>query len=157
MHPGKITLMIKDALVLRRVFYTALDYNELKSRLKRRTGTNFKLGVIDKEEISLYYLKDWYTENGMDRVPLCQMEVRNKKESDGRIRIKFSIATFALIVLAFIPVTVSLILYFTNALIPFYYPLGLYPVLYFVLQVALVNQVDKFELDLRQLEAETIG
>ena len=92
----------------------------------------------------------------MDRVPLCQVDVRNKKEVDGRIKIRFSIATFALVVITFIPVTFMSIFFFTNAPIPFYYPAGLYPVLYFVLQVALTNQLDKFELDLRRLEAETI-
>jgi hypothetical protein len=50
-----------------------------------------------------------------------------------------------------------LIFYVTNALIPLYYPLGLYPVLYFVLRIAFANQVDKFELDLRRLEAEMIN
>jgi hypothetical protein len=148
--------MIMDTLMLRRNFYTTLDYNELKARLKKRTGTNFKLGLIDNEEVSLYYLKDWYTENGMDRVPFCQLEVRNKKEANGRIRIRFNIATFALIVVGFVPVAFMLILYFTNVPIPLYYPLGLYSVLYLVLQVALSNQADKFELDLRRLEAETI-
>ncbi len=39
---------------------------------------------------------------------------------------------------------------------PFYFLLGLYPVSYFALQVALANQVDKFKLDLRRLETETI-
>jgi len=92
----------------------------------------------------------------MDRVPLCQMEVRNKKEADGRIKIRFSIASFALIIITFVPMILMLIFYFTNALIPFYYPLGLYPVLYFVLQIALANQVDKFELDLRRLETEAL-
>jgi hypothetical protein len=149
--------MIMDQLMLRRNFYTTLDYYELKTRLKRRTGTNFKLGLIDNEQISLYYLKDWYTENGIDRVPLCQMEVRNKKEGDGRIRIRFTIATFALVIIAFVPVILMTLFYFTKALIPFYYyPLGLYPVLYFVLQVAITNQVDKFELDLRRIEAEIL-
>jgi hypothetical protein len=75
-------------------------------------GTNFKLGLINNEEMSLYYLKDWYTENGMNRVPLCQMEVKNKKEADGRIRITFSIATFALIVIAFVPLILLLIFLF---------------------------------------------
>jgi hypothetical protein len=40
-------------------------------------------------------------------------------------------------------------------MIPAYYLLGLYPVLYFVLEIALANQVDKFEFDLRRMETET--
>ena len=148
--------MIMHTLILRRNFYTTLDYNELKTRLRRRIGTNFKLGSIDHDEISLYYLKDWFTEKGMDRVPFCQVDVRNKKEADGRIRIRFGIAAFALIVAAFVPVVFILILHFTNAPISLYIPIGLYPVLYFVLQVALSTQADKFELDLRRLPTETI-
>lgn len=145
-----------DVLILRRIIYSTLGYDELKARLKRRIVTNFKLGLIDDEEIILYYLKDWFTENGMDRVPLCQMELKNKKEADGRIRIRFSIATFNLIVIAVVPVTLMFIFYFSKAPIPFYFLLGLYPSSYFVLQVALANQADKFELDLRRLETETI-
>ena len=145
-----------DALILRRIIYSTLDYSELKVRLKRRIGTNFKLGLVDNEEIILYYLKDWFTENGMDRVPLCQIELKNKKEADGRIRIRFSIATFNLIVIAVVPVTLMFIFYFVKAPIPFYFLFGLYPASYFVLQVALANQADKFELDLRRLETETI-
>jgi hypothetical protein len=144
-----------DALILGRNFYTTLDYNELKTRFKRRIGANFKLGYIDYDEISLFYLKDWYTENGMDRVPFCQLEVRNKREADGRIKIRFSIATFALILFALVPVAFMLVLNFTNAPINFYYALGLFPVLYVALQIAISKQADRFELDLRQLEAET--
>ena len=90
----------------------------------------------------------------MDRVPFCKLEVRNKREANGRIKIRFSIATFALILYVFVPVGIMLILYFTDALMLLYYPLGLYPVLYFVLLVATSNQADKFELDLKRLESE---
>jgi len=145
-----------DALILRRNFYTTLDYHELKTRFKRRIGANFKLGFIDYNEISLYYLKDWYTERRIDRVPFCQLEVRNKREADGRIKIRFSIATFALILYVLVPVAIMLILYFTDALMLLYYPLGLYPVLYFALLVAISNQADKFELDLKRIESETV-
>lgn len=145
-----------DALLLRRIIYSTLDCNELKTQLKRRIGINFKLGLIDNEEIILYYLKDWFTENGMDRVPLCQIEVKNKKDADGRIRIRFSIATFNLIVIAVVPVTLMFIFYFVKAPMPFYFLIGLYPASYFALQVALSNQADKFELDLRRLETEMI-
>lgn len=131
--------MIINTLMLRRNFYSSLDYDELKARLKRKTGTNFKLGIIDKEGIRLYYLKDWYTENGMDQVPLCQLEIRNKQEADGRIKIRFSVATFAILGITTIPLALMSIFYFTNELILFYYPLGLYPVLYFVLQFVLAS------------------
>jgi hypothetical protein len=148
--------MIMDTLMLRRYFYTTLEYNDLKTRLKRRFGANFKLGFIDYDEISLYYLKDWYTERRTDQVPFCQMEVRNKREEDGRIRIRFRVATFALIAVAFLPVFFMVIFYFRNAPIPLYYPLTLYPVLYFFLQVGMSKQADRFESDLRRLETETI-
>jgi hypothetical protein len=143
-----------QALLLKRNFYTTLNYDELKTRLKRRVGTNFKLGVVDNEEISLYYLKDWYTEHGMDRVPFCQMGVKNKTDADGRIRVTFGIATFVMIAIALFPVILVPIFHFTNPQIPFYYLFGLYPVCYLFLQVAVGDQADKFELDLRQLETE---
>jgi hypothetical protein len=150
----QITIMITDVLFLRRNHYTTLDYNELKIQLKRRTSHNFKLGFIDNEEISLYYLRDWYTENGMDRVPFCRVEVKNKIDADGRIRIRFRIATFALIAAAFFPIALMFIFFFTNPSIPFYYLLGLYPVMYFFLQIALADQGEKFELDLRKIEMD---
>jgi hypothetical protein len=42
---------------LSRDYYTTLDFNELKDRLKSKVGTNYKLGLIDNEEISLFSSK----------------------------------------------------------------------------------------------------
>jgi hypothetical protein len=132
-----------------------LDFNELKDRLKEKVGTNYKLGLIDNEEISLYFLKDRYTENGLERVPTCKIEIKNEKQEDGRIRIKFAIAEFSFILVGLIPVVFMLILYFAKAPIPFYYASGLYPILYFVLVFILTDQSDKFETDLKKLETGT--
>ena len=144
--------MKMDMITLSRYFYTTLDFEELKDRLKGKIGVNYKLGLIDSEEISVYYLKDRYTENGLDRVPTCRIDIKNKKQEDGRIRIKFTIADFALITIGLIPIIFILIMYFANAPIPFYYGLGLYPILYLVLLFILSDQSDKFKTDLIELE-----
>ena len=144
--------MRMDIIGLRRYFYTTLEFNELKDRLKGKIGTNYKLGLIDNEEISIYYLKDSYTENGLDRVPTCKIEIKNTKQADGLVRIKFTIAEFAFIVTGLIPVIFMLVLYFANAPIPFYYASGLYPILYLVLVFILSDQSDKFKTDLKKLE-----
>lgn len=144
-----------NIITLRRDFYTTLDFNELKDRLKRKVGTNYKLGLIDNEEISVYYLKDRYTENGLDRIPTCKIEIKNKKQEDGRTRIKFAVAEFSFILVGLVPVIFMLILYFAKAPIPFYYASGFYPILYLVLIFILSDQSDKFETDLKELEKET--
>jgi hypothetical protein len=135
-------------------FYTTLDFDDLKDRLKRKVGVNYKLGVIDNDEINLYYLKDAFTENGLDRVPTCEIEIKNQKQADGRVRIKFAIAKFTIVVLGLVPIILMLIFYFAKTPIPFYYPVGLYPILYLVLLFVLSDQSDKFQADLRELEIE---
>lgn len=150
--PRTISDYEMNMINLRRNFYTTLDFDEIKDRLKRKVGTNYKLGLINNEEISLYYLKDRYTENGLDRIPTCKIEIKNEKQENGRIRIKFAIAEFSFVLVGLIPVVFMLILYFAKAPIPFYYALGLYPILYFVLVFILTDQSGKFKTDLEELE-----
>jgi hypothetical protein len=140
-------------LNLSRDYYTTLDFYELKDRLKRKVGTNYKLGLIDNKEISLFYLQDSYAKSVLDRVPTCKIEIKNEKQEDGRIRIKFAITEFSLILVGLIPVIFILILYFAKAPILFYSALGVfYPILYSSLVLLLRGQSDKFETDLKRIE-----
>jgi hypothetical protein len=143
---------------LSRDYYTTLDFNELKDRLKSKVGTNYKLGLIDNEEISLFYLKASNGKSVPDRVPTCKIEIKNEKQEDGRIRIKFAITEFSLVLVGLIPIIFILILYFAEAPRPFYYVSGVfYPMFYSSLVFILRDQSDKFETDLKGLENETIN
>jgi hypothetical protein len=154
LRPKSFWMMEIDAMSLSRYFYTTLEFNDLKDRLKMKIGTNYKLGVIDNDEISIYYLKDWYTENGLDRVPTCKIEIKNKKREDGRVRIKFTVAKFTLVAIGVFPLISMAIFYFLKAPFPLYDPLALYPILYLVLLSTLSDQSHNFQMDLRKLETE---
>ncbi len=143
---------------LSRDYYTTLDFNEPKDGLKRKVGTNYKLGLIDNQKISLYYLKDSYTKISLDRVPTCKIEIKNEKQEDGRIRIKFAISEFSLIIVGLIPVIYILTLYFAKAPTTLYTVSGgLYVILYSSLVFILTDQSEKFETDLKRLENGTIN
>jgi hypothetical protein len=146
--------MIIDKLKLSRFFYTTLDFNYLKDRLKRKIGVSYKLGIIDNEEITIYYYKDIYSGEGLDVIPTCKIEIKNKTQEDGRVQIRFTIAEFYLVAIGLIPLIFAMIFYFTKAPIPIYFPLGLYPILYFILVYILSNQSDKFYTDLKELETK---
>jgi hypothetical protein len=79
---------------------------------------------------------------------------KNKTQEDGRVQIRFTIAEFYLVAIGLIPLIFAMIFYFTKAPIPIYFPLGLYPILYFILVYILSNQSDKFYTDLKELETK---
>jgi hypothetical protein len=91
---------------------------------------------------------------GLDGIPVCKIEIKNKKQQDGRVKIKFSIAEFYLVAISLGPLIFAMILYFAKAHIPIYLPLGLYPILYFILVHILSNQSDKFYTDLKEIETK---
>jgi hypothetical protein len=112
---------------------------------------NFKRGVIDNDIIFLYYLNDAYTNNGLDRVPFCCLEIKNGPAIDGLTRIDFSVANFEIIVWGLLLIVLSTLIWTTGE-IPSLYTLVPCPVLYSILYALFSNQADKFERDLRELE-----
>jgi hypothetical protein len=144
-------MMNFDRFKLSKAFYTRLDYAQLKDRLSGRIGLNFKRGVIDNDIIFLYYLKDAYTNNGLDRVPFCCLEIKNEIAPDGLTRVDFSVANFAIIIWSIFPILFSILIW-TAGEIPILYALVPYPVLYSILYALFSNQADKFEKDLKELE-----
>jgi hypothetical protein len=89
----------------------------------------------------------------LDRVPTCKIEIKNEKQEDGRIRIKFAITEFSLIIVGLIPVIYILTLYFAKAPTTLYTVSGvLYVILYSSLVFILRDQSEKFETDLKGLE-----
>src|SRR6185295_8956340 len=114
---SRLLIMLK----LSREYNTSLEFDELKRRLKNRVGQNFKLGILDNEEVNLYYLKDWYTNAGLDRIPFCEIKVQNHKQPDGQIKIRFVIADFALIIIALLPIIFIALFITLSVPFPFYY------------------------------------
>ena len=96
------------ALGLVREYRSPHDYAKLKSFFKSRIGFTFKKGVIDDEQISLYFFYDLhYTKLGMDRPPTCQLSAANKLEPDGSTLIKIRFARYYLIAEAIFCLLVS--------------------------------------------------
>lgn len=143
-----------ELLKLRRSVFTKLRFEELKRLLKNRIGINYKLGVMDNEEIRLYYIDSKHTRIGLDEIPICLITIKKLDQDTGIIRVTFQIATFALVGASLIPMFFMLVFFLGNAPDPYYYyyPIVLYPLLYLGLQVMLSTQSDRFQRDLRKME-----
>ncbi|PTB95734.1 hypothetical protein C9994_10455 [Marivirga lumbricoides] len=140
-------------LIFKRSLYSNLGYEKLRSKLSSRIGLNLKLGLITKNEINLYYLKDVYTKNGLDRIPACEIKIVNKETTSEKTKVIFKLAGFYVFFAAIIPMLFIAILYFGNAPI-LYEPLAIYPFLYLFLLYIHTDQSNRFAKDLQQLENE---
>ena len=140
---------------LNKYIHTSLSFDILKECIKSRLGIKYKLGIIDKEQISVYFQKDAYTENGLDRVPFCKIRIKRGDHENGKLTIRFSVARFALIPIGLLPLILAVFFYFLQEPFPIMYILGVYyPLVYFILLVQFSNQSDKFIQELREIEAD---
>lgn len=86
------------------------DYSQLKEYFRFKIGRNFKKGIIDDEEIDLYF-GFGFREEGM---PVMQLHIDNKKNVDGTTTIKLHLANYWIVVLAIIPLIMLVVMLFTG-------------------------------------------
>jgi hypothetical protein len=108
-------MKLLSALGLVKEYRSPHDYAKLKSFFKSRIGFTFKKGVIDDDQIDLYFFYDLhYTKMGMDRAPTCQLSAINKLEEDGSTLIKIQFAGYYLIAEAIFCLLISAFTYFNG-------------------------------------------
>jgi hypothetical protein len=138
-------------LKLSRTYNSEVDFAELKGFLKSRIGRNFKLGVLEKEYLVLYYVKSWETELGLDQVPLTKIIVRKEQAVGGREKIVFRLANFVLAFMTLGPIVIFLLAYRGGFVIPIWYLIVSYAGTYLVALMTIHDQSGKLEKDMAGL------
>ena len=91
---------------LAKEYRTVMEYAQLKEYFRYKIGKNFKKGIIDNEEIDLYF-GFGFREEGM---PVGQLHIENKTNPDGMTVIRVQLATYYIVLLTVIPFVVLVIM-----------------------------------------------
>jgi hypothetical protein len=84
-------------LIFRDTFEIKADYGNLATYFKSRLDDIYFKGYIDKDETQLFYYSGAFARPLSARLPIVQLNIENKVDNEGKIKIKFKIVDFALI------------------------------------------------------------
>jgi len=123
----------------------------LKRFLKSRIGTNFKLGVLEKEFLVLYYAKSWETKLGLDEIPIVKVTVDKREGVAGRPKIVFRLANFVFVFLILLPIVIFLLAYRGGFAISIWSLIMSFAGSYLLAMLVVRDQSKRFEEDMRGL------
>ena len=123
----------------------------MKRFLKSRIGTNFKLGVLEKEFLVLYYAKSWETKLGLDEIPIVKVTVDKREGVAGRPKIVFRLANFVFVFLILLPIVIFLLAYRGGFAISIWSLIMSFAGSYLLAMLVVRDQSKRFEEDMRGL------
>ena len=85
------------SLIFRDTFKVKADYGKITTYFKTKLDDTYYKGYIDPDETQLFYCSGAFRLPLSVKLPIVQLNVENKVDSEGRIKIKFKIVNFALI------------------------------------------------------------
>lgn len=146
------------SLTFRDTFEIETDYEKIATYFKTKlNGTYFK-GYIDGDETQLFYFSGTFKRPLSVNLPIVQLNVENKVDSEGKIKIKFKIVDFALILFGLVN---GVIIFFSifnvtpdgSNVIPQLVPLIIFVFTYGLLLVMYLAELSKFKKELQKLES----
>ena len=84
-------------LIFRDTFEIKADYGKLATYFKTKLDDKYFKGYIDRDETQLFYFSGTFARPLSVRLPIVQLNIENKVDNEGKIKIKFKIVDFALI------------------------------------------------------------
>lgn len=85
------------SLIFRDTFVIKADYGEIATYFKTKLNDTYYKGYIDRDETQLFYFSGAFTQPLSAKLPIVQLNIENKADSEGKLKIKFKIVNFALI------------------------------------------------------------
>jgi hypothetical protein len=92
--------MALKSLIFRDVFEIKADYGKLATYFKTKLNDTYYKGYIDHDETQLFYFSGVFKRPLSANLPIIQLNIDNKSTGEGKIKIKFKIVDFALILFA---------------------------------------------------------
>lgn len=132
-------------------FKTTLNFEQLSRILSRSIGAKYKLGVIGKHEIRLYYHNSFKYFKGDDWIPWCEFKAKKDMKKNKGQAVKFKIALHSIFVAMSLPVFIT-IMSLLGGSVPFVIQLIFTGLSTGLLYQIFQSQCSKFERDLKSLE-----
>ena|SRR5688572_17374538 len=88
---GLKTLIFRDTFEIKAV------YGKLATYFKTKLDDKYFKGYIDRDETQLFFYSGAFKRPLSPRLPIVQLNINNTVDNEGKIKIKFKIVDFALI------------------------------------------------------------
>jgi hypothetical protein len=85
------------SLIFRDTFKVKGDYAKIVTSFKAKLDENYFKGYTDRDETELFYFSGSFRRPLSVNLPIVQLNFENKTDDEGKIKIKFKIVNFALI------------------------------------------------------------
>lgn len=85
-------------MVFRDTIEVKADYDRIATYFKTKLDETYFGGYIDHDQTQLFYFSGFFRRPFSVNMPVVQLNVENKVNNAGRVKIKFKIVDFALIV-----------------------------------------------------------
>jgi|GraSoiStandDraft_49_1057285.scaffolds.fasta_scaffold480885_1 hypothetical protein len=85
------------SLIFRDTFEIKADYGKLATYFKTKLDDKYFKGYIDRDETQLFFYSGAFKRPLSARLPIVQLNIDNKVDNEGKIKIRFKIVDFALI------------------------------------------------------------
>lgn len=89
--------MALKSLIFRDTFEIKADYGKLATYFKTKLNDTYYKGYIDRDETQLFYYSGTFTRPLSSKIPIVQLNIENKVDREGKLKINFKIVDFALI------------------------------------------------------------